>query len=54
MMFAEATATLTSAMLSPLTDAVTGNAGVLIPVGITIMAIMVGISLIPRVVYKFL
>lgn len=45
---------ITSEMLQPLTDAVTSNLGVLLPVGITIMGIMIGVSLIPRIVYKFL
>jgi hypothetical protein len=26
---------------------------VLLPVGITILAIMIGVSLIPRIIYKF-
>lgn len=47
-------ATLTAEELAPIASAVSDNAGVLLPVGITIMAVMVGISLIPRIVYKFL
>lgn len=43
-----------SSMLEPLTQALTSNLGVLLPVGITIMGTMVGVSLIPRIVYKFL
>ena len=46
--------TLTSSMFEPLIDAITGNLGVLIPVGLTIMGIMVAVALIPRIVYKFL
>lgn len=45
--------TITSAMLEPVTDAIQGNLGTLLPVGITIMAIMIGVSLIPRIIYKF-
>ncbi|OOM69522.1 hypothetical protein [Clostridium sp. BL-8] len=45
---------LTADMFTGLTTAVTSNAGVLLPVGITIMGIMVGIGLIPRIIYKFL
>lgn len=45
--------TVTSAMLQPISDAITSNLGVLLPVGITIMAIMIGVSLIPRIIYKF-
>lgn len=47
-------ATVTQAMVQPISDAISSNVGVLIPVGIGIMAIMVGVSLIPRIVYKFL
>lgn len=44
---------VTEAMLEPISTAITGNAAVLIPVGITIMGIMVGIGMIPRIIYKF-
>ncbi|MGX1195508.1 hypothetical protein [Metabacillus sp. SLBN-84] len=47
-------ATVTTAMVQPISDAISDNVGVLLPVGVGIMAIMVGISLIPRIVYKFL
>ncbi len=46
--------TITAEMLSPITDALIANAEVIVPVGMTIMGIMVGISLIPRILYKFL
>lgn len=45
---------ITADMLKPITQALTNNIGVLLPVGITIMGIMIGVSLIPRIVYKFL
>lgn len=45
---------LTAEMFAPLTSAITSNLGVLIPVGLTIMGIMIAVSLIPRIVYKFL
>lgn len=45
---------VTAAQLAPITSALTDNLGVLLPVGITIMGIMIGVSLIPRIVYKFL
>lgn len=45
---------ITSDMLQPITDAVVNNLNVLLPVGISIMGIMIGVSLIPRIVYKFL
>ncbi|MEM3714267.1 MAG: hypothetical protein QXF82_04890 [Nitrososphaeria archaeon] len=44
---------ITSEMLEPITTAISGNLGTLLPVGITIMAIMIGVSLIPRIIYKF-
>lgn len=44
---------VTGAMLEPITSAITDNLGVLLPVGITIMAVMIGVSLIPRIIYKF-
>jgi len=45
--------TIDAEMLAPLTDAITSNLGVLLPVGITILGIMIGVSLIPRIIYKF-
>ena len=47
------TVAVTSAMLAPITSAITDNLGVLLPVGIGLMAIMLGVSLIPRIIYKF-
>ena len=44
----------TADMLKPITNALVDNIGVHLPVGITIMGIMIGVSLIPRIVYKFL
>jgi hypothetical protein len=44
---------LKAADLAPITTSITGNVGVLLPVGVAIMGVMLGISLIPRVVYKF-
>ena len=49
----QATLTITATMLQPITDAVTNNLDVLLPVGIGLMAIMLGVSLIPRIIYKF-
>lgn len=39
---------------SGIASAVSTAAGDLVPVGITILGIMVGIGMIPRIVYKFL
>lgn len=45
---------LTTEMLSPITSSINSDLGVLLPVGITIMGIMIGVSLIPRIIYKFI
>jgi hypothetical protein len=47
-------ALVTAEMLAPITTTLNENLGVLLPVGITIMGVMIGVSLIPRIVYKFL
>lgn len=49
----ETSAVVTAAMLAPLVTAITDNVGVLLPVGVGIMGIMLGISIIPRIIYKF-
>jgi hypothetical protein len=49
----EATAVVTSAMLEPLVDTIMANVTVLLPVGLGILAIMLGIALIPRIIWKF-
>ena len=45
---------VTAEMLAPITEALTSNLGVILPVGMTIMGTMIGVSLIPRLIYKFL
>lgn len=47
------TAIVTSGMLAPITQAVTDNLTVLLPVGLGLMAIMIGVALIPRIIWKF-
>ena len=47
------TLTLTSAMFDGLVNTITSNLGVLLPIGLTIMGIMIAVSLIPRIIYKF-
>lgn len=44
---------ITAEMLAPITTAVTSNINLLVPVGIGIMSIMLGVSVIPRIIYKF-
>lgn len=46
--------TLDASMFTALTTSITSNLDVLLPVGLTIMGIMIGVSLIPRIIYKFL
>lgn len=45
---------ITTDMLSPITSTVGANITTLTPVGIGIMGMMIGVSLVPRVIYKFL
>lgn len=44
---------ITAEMLQPIVTTITENLGTLLPVGITIMGIMLGVRLIPRIIYKF-
>lgn len=45
---------ITAELIQPIVGLVTDNVTVLVPVGISILGIMVGVSLIPRIIYKFL
>lgn len=45
---------ITSALIKPIQDAIDSGLSVLVPIGIGIMAVMIGLSLIPRIIYKFL
>lgn len=45
---------ITAEMLKPLTDGITGNMAVIVPVGLTIMAAFIGIKMIPKVVGWFI
>ena len=45
---------ITAELVKPITDAISSGLTTLVPVGIGIMATFVGLSLIPRVIYKFL
>lgn len=44
---------ITSAMLQPIVDSVTNNLNAILPVGIGIMALMIGVRLIRKVIYRF-
>lgn len=45
---------ITKAMLDPFFASLNGNIATMVPYGMTIMATMIGISLIKRIVYTFL
>ena len=49
--FAEAV--IEAADLAPITSAISDNLDVLLPVGLGILALMLGVALIPRIIYKF-
>ena len=51
---AATTFTLSASLLEPIVTGITSNLNVLVPVGITIMGIIIAVSLIPRIIYKFL
>lgn len=45
---------LKSTLLDPIVTSLTSNVEVLVPIGISIMGIIIAVSLIPRIIYKFL
>lgn len=45
---------ITAEMLAPISTTLSSNLDVLLPIGISIMGTMIGVGLIPRIVYKFL
>lgn len=45
---------ITSDMVAPITTAISSGLTTLVPIGIGIMAVFIGIGLIPRIIYKFL
>ena len=44
---------ITGDMLKPITDAITSNIGVILPVGVAIFGIMIGVSLVPKIIKLF-
>lgn len=48
------TFSITAETVKPVVDAIHSGLTVLVPVGIGIMATFVGLSLVPRIIYKFL
>lgn len=51
---AAASFAITTELVQPIKEAIDSGLSTLVPIGIGIMAVMVGISLIPRIIYKFL
>lgn len=49
-----ASAAVTTDMLTPLVDGITANIAVILPVGIAIFAIFIGINLIPKLIKRFM
>lgn len=45
---------ITAELVKPVTDAISSGLTTLVPIGIGVMATFIGISLIPRIIYKFL
>lgn len=45
---------ITAEMLNPVTTALSSGLTTLVPIGLTIMSAFIGVSLIPRIIYKFL
>lgn len=45
---------ITAELVKPVTDAISSGLTTLVPIGLGIMGTMIGISLIPRIIYKFL
>lgn len=46
-------AAITTEMLQPLVDGVTANIGVILPIGLGLFAIFLGINIIPKLITKF-
>ncbi len=44
---------VTESMLQPIITSITGNLNVLLVAGISILAVMVGVALIPRIIWRF-
>lgn len=45
---------ITSDLVAPITTSISSGLTTLVPIGIGIMAVFIGIGLIPRIIYKFL
>ncbi len=45
---------ITADMLTPLTEGISNNMAVILPVGLTIMGLFIGVKMIPKVVNWFI
>ncbi len=45
---------VTNDMIAPIGTSITTSMTNMLPTGLTVMAVMIGLSLIPRFIYKFL
>lgn len=45
---------ITAELVQPVVTAITSGVSTLVPIGLSIMAVFIGIGLIPRIIYKFL
>lgn len=45
---------ITAELVQPIVDAINSGLTTLVPIGLGVMATFIGISLIPRIIYKFL
>ena len=47
------TIVVNASLVEPIVTSISSSIDALLPVGIAIMSIMIGVSLIPRIIYKF-
>lgn len=47
------TVVVDASLVQPIVTSISSSIDALLPIGISIMAIMIGVSLIPRIIYKF-
>lgn len=45
---------LTAELIAPIATTASTNIALIVPVGITILGLIIGVSLIPKIIYKFL
>ena len=47
------TVVVDASLVQPIVTSISSSIDALLPIGISVMAIMIGVSLIPRIIYKF-